>query len=202
MLLNFRGPQPPRLLFGAPSRRTRAPSDTPNSGCRRRHEVVREGADHCARGGRDPHSDCTVPVKSGRGDGASPALSGLRKNLPAGFLGLHPRLSCRGLSALASEVGRKRTQNTQRGTSEETGDETRISRMDTDGTRRIRIRIKSKIGQVKFRCVVPPLSGLRKILWAGFPGASPQAVMSWAFSPCFRSWPQKNAKHAKRNRSD
>ena len=57
MQSNFEGSQPPRLLPGAPSRRTRTLRDAPNSAYLRTCEVVREGADHFARGGRDPHSD-------------------------------------------------------------------------------------------------------------------------------------------------
>jgi hypothetical protein len=48
------GAQPPRLQFGAPSRRTRTQSSSPNGAVRRTAPANREGAVGCARGGRAP----------------------------------------------------------------------------------------------------------------------------------------------------
>ena len=54
MRLNFPGAQPPRLLFGAPSRRTRPPRDAPNSECLRTREVIREGRTTAPEAGTIP----------------------------------------------------------------------------------------------------------------------------------------------------
>src|SRR3954470_8311575 len=53
-------PQPPRLPFGAPSRRTFAAPDPPNSCADSSLNVNREGAVHCARSGRAPMPDFSI----------------------------------------------------------------------------------------------------------------------------------------------
>ena len=50
----FGGAQPPRLQFGAPSHRTRTRQASRNGGIVSLAPVNREGAIHCARGGRAP----------------------------------------------------------------------------------------------------------------------------------------------------
>ena len=55
------GAQPPRLRFGAPSRRTRARSSSPNGAVRRTAPANREGAVSCARGGRAPQFQMHCP---------------------------------------------------------------------------------------------------------------------------------------------
>ena len=55
---SVRGAQPPRLRFGAPSRRTERLTPAPNGSSIPRLTISREGAADCARGGRAPHSHC------------------------------------------------------------------------------------------------------------------------------------------------
>ncbi|HTB85818.1 MAG TPA: prepilin-type N-terminal cleavage/methylation domain-containing protein [Candidatus Sulfotelmatobacter sp.] len=60
------GAQPPRLLFGAPSRRTRAAGSPPNGSLFARVSAGREGATRCARGGRAPFSTATPDPRPAR----------------------------------------------------------------------------------------------------------------------------------------
>jgi hypothetical protein len=46
------------------SRRTQAREKSPNGGFVSSARVSREGATHCARGGRAPHSNCIVTAKT------------------------------------------------------------------------------------------------------------------------------------------
>ena len=57
------GAQPPRLQFGAPSRRTERLTPAPSGSSIPRLTISREGAADCARGGRAPHSHCMDSAK-------------------------------------------------------------------------------------------------------------------------------------------